>query len=551
MSEDDFPKSPSPSDSEGEGAGSENHKDLLSAISTLGKKRKRVGQRSEAAGQVSEHHLDTGTSGGVSVGALLAGVKTPSLAALHQRLASAEDKGKPLPTPLSRVRADQIQRGVAYVESSKQVAKWAPIVKKNREAEHLSFPLQEDRVAPPSLSTKVDNFKPQSDFELQIASVLAGSDNVEVENEELTKAERESLTRLSLEEATERRRELQKMRALMSYYEQKAKRTKKIKSKKFHRIQRKKREAIQAKLPITEGEEEEGVADKAERLRAEERMTLKHSRMSKWAKQQLTRVHKESSTQEALSELHSKGQSLKTKAPQDSSSEEEDDPSDTELDILDEPSSHGNPWLQHSDSAVSKTTYPQIVTPSLTSPLVRGVVMSDLPPDQLGNVAEAFAGDDVVRQFTEEKQQLLEDSKALTLDLTLPGWGVWGGEGVKPPRKARKIVKKIPEKPRRDAHIKNVIISENTDKKIDKHLVKGLPWPYTSRDQYNRTHSGPLGRHWNTEATFHSVIKPRVTTATGCVIEPLKLTEDVQEFMKRTQKKNKTLVAKKRKNLTA
>ncbi len=75
----------------------------------------------------------------------------------------------------------------------------------------------------------------------------------------------------------------------------------------------------------------------------------------------------------------------------------------------------------HTDSAVSKTTYPQTVTPSLTSPLVRGVVMSDLPPDQLGNVAEAFAGDDVVRQFTEEKQQLLEDSKALTLDLTLPG----------------------------------------------------------------------------------------------------------------------------------
>ena len=48
---------------------------------------------------------------------------------------------------------------------------------------------------------------------------------------------------------------------------------------------------------------------------------------------------------------------------------------------------------------------------------------------------------------------------------------MWGGEGVKPPRKARKIVKKIPEKPRRDAHIKNVIISENTDKKMDKHLV--------------------------------------------------------------------------------
>ncbi len=153
------------------------------------------------------------------------------------------------------------------------------------------------------------------------------------------------------------------------------------------------------------------------------------------------------------------------------------------------------------------------------------------------------------------------------------GWGAWGGQGVKPPRKARKMLKKIPEKPRRDANIKNVIISENVvAKRMDKHLVsvcvcilhalcwclallftytlvqvKDVPWPYTTLDQYNRTHSAPLGRHWNTEGTFHSIIKPRVTTATGQIIEPLKLTDDVQGFMKRTQKKNKTLLANKRK----
>lgn len=90
--------------------------------------------------------------------------------------------------------------------------------------------------------------------------MLAGSDNVAADTEELTKAEREALMRVSLEEvrvamvtcthvdctavcarqpfallcvqATERRKELQKIRALMSYYEQKARRTKKIKSKK-------------------------------------------------------------------------------------------------------------------------------------------------------------------------------------------------------------------------------------------------------------------------------------------------------------------------------
>lgn len=55
---------------------------------------------------------------------------------------------------------------------------------------------------------------------------------------------------------------------------------------------------------------------------------------------------------------------------------------------------------------------------------VTSVNMTTEPhPSHLSNVAEAFAGDDVVREFTEEKKQLLEDSKAKTVDLTLPGKG--------------------------------------------------------------------------------------------------------------------------------
>ncbi len=56
-----------------------------------------------------------------------------------------------------------------------------------------------------------------------------------------------------------------------------------------------------------------------------------------------------------------------------------------------------------------------ITTPSFT--------MATQPPPvtQLSSVAEAFAGDDVIEEFAAEKQQLLEDSKAKTVDLTLPG----------------------------------------------------------------------------------------------------------------------------------
>lgn len=37
------------------------------------------------------------------------------------------------------------------------------------------------------------------------------------------------------------------------------------------------------------------------------------------------------------------------------------------------------------------------------------------------NVQEAFAGDNVVREFEEEKEQLMQDSRAKTIDLTMPG----------------------------------------------------------------------------------------------------------------------------------
>ena len=45
---------------------------------------------------------------------------------------------------------------------------------------------------------------------------------------------------------------------------------------------------------------------------------------------------------------------------------------------------------------------------------------------------EAFSGDDVIRDFLKEKREAVEASKPKDLDLTLPGWGKWGGMGLKP-----------------------------------------------------------------------------------------------------------------------
>lgn len=57
--------------------------------------------------------------------------------------------------------------------------------------------------------------------------------------------------------------------------------------------------------------------------------------------------------------------------------------------------------------------------------------------DQKQMIKEAFAGDDVIRDFLKEKREAVEASKPKDMDLTLPGWGEWGGLGLKPSAKKR------------------------------------------------------------------------------------------------------------------
>lgn len=86
-------------------------------------------------------------------------------------------------------------------------------------------------------------------------------------------------------------------------------------------------------------------------------------------------------------------------------------------------------------------------------------------------VARAFAGDDVVAQFEEEKEELVVEQDDKVVDNTLPGWGSWAGEGVSG-RKGKYLTKieGVKRKDRRDAKLEKVIVNE---KKVKK--VRGLP----------------------------------------------------------------------------
>ncbi|KAF9528093.1 Utp14 protein-domain-containing protein [Crepidotus variabilis] len=144
--------------------------------------------------------------------------------------------------------------------------------------------------------------------------------------------------------------------------------------------------------------------------------------------------------------------------------------------------------------------------------------------EQRDLVSLAFAGDNVVQCFEDAKRREIAADAPHEVDTTIPGWGSWGGSGVKKaPHKPHRIKKiaGIDPKTRADYGKKNIIISEKRDKKAAKYLVKDLPYPYTSKAQFERAMEHPLGVEWNTRQGFQRATLPRVVKKPGIIIEPL------------------------------
>ena len=141
-------------------------------------------------------------------------------------------------------------------------------------------------------------------------------------------------------------------------------------------------------------------------------------------------------------------------------------------------------------------------------------------------IAEAFADDDVVAKFNEEKRQVEMDEDDKEEDVTLPGWGGgWAGVGTNP-NKRRKVIKKVKgvvkKENRRDKNLKNVIINERMNKRSMKYQASAVPFPYESKEQYERSLRMPIGQEWTTSHTYRQMIKPRIMTKPGEVIDPIK-----------------------------
>ncbi|PIA61340.1 hypothetical protein AQUCO_00300707v1 [Aquilegia coerulea] len=248
---------------------------------------------------------------------------------LNKRIRKLESKSVPVQTPISKVVQENVERKVAYEVTKKDITKWEAPVKRYREATTVIFE-KDTNVGFSTVGAIASGFKPRTTFEKKMDSLINDSKVVEAYKEDGTRLL--ELNKISIEDVMDHKNSLAKMRSLLFRHEMKAKRIKKIKSKTYHRLQKKdKLKAAHADIDPEAAKEE---ATKQEFKRAEERLTLKHKNTSKWAKRAIGRnlLGQDEGTRVAISEqlnrhanLTRKMYTMKDSSSSDETSDEDDD----------------------------------------------------------------------------------------------------------------------------------------------------------------------------------------------------------------------------------
>uniref|UniRef100_A0A8C2GFR6 UTP14C small subunit processome component n=1 Tax=Cyprinus carpio TaxID=7962 RepID=A0A8C2GFR6_CYPCA len=615
--------------------------------------RKKQNERSEASVQVSEYFVNAeGTGDKVNLSDLLGTVEKTSGASnkTKKQLRNLQSSKETLELPLNKQQTEKIQRGIAYEKTTAEVSCWKNIILQNQKAEQMVFPLNQESSGPKRVEQVVAGWKVQTPLEQEIFRLLHGS-RQPVNDPVLTPVEEQSLKAMSLEEAKIRRAELQKARALQSYYEAKAKREKKIKSKKYHKVQNKaKRKDFLKQFDEMVKTNPEGALEELKKMelsRMEERMSLKHQNSGKWAKSKAIMAKYDDSARKAMQEQLQMNKDLTQKmvVPSDDEHESIEEGLETVPDFVNDPETvidPVNPWMRgqltHEEPEISCVTAEEVQTAEeeneeeeiigeferkrklrqadeedlipteeerkkirtilslfvstregsnqtrgglntageedeeglLSEGQIRVRSIEDLevldevvepraieepsapqtaaaekhlrragcmigsyvfelfmlrfPRDeQISIIKEAFAGDDVISDFIKDKSRQEAAGRPAVVDLTLPGWGEWGGVGLKPPRWKRKRfrIKTAPPPPRQDQKLPDVIISEKRTASVASHQVSQLPFPFQNTAQFESSIRTPIGSTWNTQTVVKNMTKPKVVTKLGAIIEPM------------------------------
>ncbi|NXW55660.1 UT14A protein, partial [Eurystomus gularis] len=383
--------------------GERRHQRLLEAVSSLsGRRRRKLAERTEASAQVSEFNVSCkGAGEKLVLSELLQPIRPKSaLSSVKKELNRVKQK-KPVELPLSKEEAKRVVREAAFVRTSKDVGKWQQVVLQNRRAEQLVFPLKQEIATVVPLEQVASSWKARTPLEQEIFGLLHKTQQP-ITDPLLTPEEAASLQAMSLEEARQRRAELQKARAVQSYYEAKARREKRIKSKKYHRVLKKskRRKALKEFELLHKSDPEAALAklEELEQLRMQERMSLKHQNKGKWARSRAIMAKYDLEARKAMQEQLAKNKELTQKVRMELPEEEladvpEEDLASVTVPTIPAGAGRANPWMLGKPSSPAEE--PEV-------------------PEGLGDVAEP--GTVESKEEMEEEEEEMSEEEALLQD---------------------------------------------------------------------------------------------------------------------------------------
>ena len=74
---------------------------------------------------------------------------------------------------------------------------------------------------------------------------------------------------------------------------------------------------------------------------------------------------------------------------------------------------------------------------------------------------------------------------------------------------------------RKDAALRHVVVSEKRNKKAASFTTAGVPFPFSNRNQFERSMRVPLGKEWNTTTSHKAMVTPALSVVKGAAIEPI------------------------------
>ncbi|KAL0208203.1 hypothetical protein P9112_010790 [Eukaryota sp. TZLM1-RC] len=522
---------------------------------------------------------------------LLKPIESSSKAAtssLKKNLLSAVSSAEPL--PLSRTAKDRIERQEAYKQATSSVSQWQDTVKRNRSAPSVSFPLNATPVPRPTLHnlTAEDNEEDDygdvlgvdvndADDKAKLKSLLHHA-SVKAKHRKkikskkyrsLLKKEKQRQDALEADDPETMERERAKERLTLRHKNHSA-----FIKRKVRRGEAKHEDVNEAfqigqelrqKVQGEQSEEESEYSSDGENEEEEEEgkgvfgMKFMQRAMEKAQKDGQKDGEKESDfelsdSDDSQDDVDSETAEAVVDSDEDDDSEKEVDDDDVDVkdqngDVMnmkkfdfkvpkveDSSKDAGQKLRKGSEKPVKKKKNAQDDDVSLQS--IQSLVDDDVSSsddDQKTAIQSILAENSNEKDFSDLKSTLVKEEHHVDLPEAVPGWGDWGGEGIKTKlnkkqqdvRKRLKKQQKHDMDKRRDAGKARVIIREKPEKIGQKYTVKQIPHEFKKKQDYERVLQRPISHDFVPISQHERLIKPKVVVGRGRVIQPIKRTQSM------------------------